>query len=425
MAESSVETAQNPAWKKTYKVVGAILIMSLLAKLAYAFLVYVYKFNFQSYGYSDFLISFEGGFVRRGLFGQMLMWLNSTLGIQPQYVIIFVCLAAYAFILAFFLNKFKAKGYCWWLLLTPLACGLFFFLIRKDYLMYCILIGMLYLVREEQPSLLKRIAAVALGIFCLYLHEAFLFWGIALLAIVMLTQKHQFKVNAALILVILANFAVLSYFKGDSTTAYKIIDAWNGVLPGSPLSFTEDNSIGALSWTTGFAAVKHITANTGGKELYYLGILFWPLCFCAVYYFYSFYFVTFKPRKGNFDLKAQNQLSFLFLFMSVCLFPMFAALSCDYGRLFQYAVIGSLAAFLILDEKVKERMLPGRIETGIQRTNLFLGRQFVPTRGLMITLLLFGGISPCYFDLYDAIAQSPVGSIAFIVFQAAGQLLLH
>lgn len=401
------------------------MILSLIAQLAFSALNYIIHLDFQSYAYSEFLISFSGGFVRRGLLGEILLWITSATGLEPQYVIIPICIIAYSFVFIFLWRKFKEKGYCWWLILSPLLCGLVFFIIRKDYLLYCVMIGMFYLVKDADPSFWKRVAASALALLGLYLHEAFIFWGIPLFALALLTHKNQFKINLLLVCLLLINFAILCYYKGDSAIAHSIVASWQQLLPDQKIFYTHDNSIGALSWTLDGTAKFHINHNTGGRALYFMGVMFWPLCFCVVYYYLNFFFMAFKPTNSTFGPSAQSRLSYMFLLVSVCLLPMFAVLSCDYGRLFQYAAISSLSAFLIFDRSVQERIMTENIKNRIQRMNTFIGRQFVPTKGVMITLLLFFGISPCYFDLQTSFDSSPVGSIVYYLFKFAEKILFH
>lgn len=386
------------------------MILSLLVKLAYFALNDIINLNLQNWGYSEFLISFGGGFVRRGVIGEFLMWITSTTGILPQYIIIPICLLAYFFVLYFFLIKFNSKGYNWWILLSPILCGFTFYIIRKDYLLYCILISMLYLVRESQPKLWKCIFAVVLGIFALFIHEAFIFWGIPIFILILLTQKEKIKTNFLMCGVLLFIFGLLCVFKGDINIANSINSSWNNILPNNPLSFTKHNSIGALSWSTIDAIKHHVPLNIGSSYTCF-GLIYWPLCYCVVYYFISFFFIAFQPKNASFDKIAQSQLSYLFLTISICLLPMFTILSCDYGRIFQYTAISSFAAFFILDNSVKERIIPKSVQSKIFGLNSYLSNIFVPTKGLLVTLMLVIGISPFYFNIYAGMIQSPIGTL--------------
>lgn len=395
-----------------YKVVSLIMILSLLVNMAYFAKTDFLNFSLDSWGYSEFMISFSGGFVRRGLFGQLLIWFTTVTGLSPAYIIIPISLAAYTFVLYFFCKIFRKKGYNWWILLSPLMCGFVIYIIRKDYLLYCVMIGMLYLVRDGQPNITKRLLATSLAVLGLFLHEAFIFWGIPIFALVLLTQKKQLKINSLFILVILIVFLIQCMYHGDESYATTIFSTWNNILPDNPLSYDlQNNSIGALAWGTSDTIIHHLDQNTGGAPAGYTGALYWPIFYCVVYYFISFFFVAFQPKKENFDKTSQTQLSYLFILVSVCLLPMYAGLSCDFGRLFQYAVIGSFAGFFILNENVRARLMTYKIQSDIQSFNNVLGCMYVPKRAMLVTLLLLIGVSPCYYDLYSSISMSPIGSL--------------
>jgi len=362
------------------------------------------------YGYSDFLINFSGGFVRRGLPGEVLLWTTAHTGIHPYIIITAICIAAFGFVLWFFLSKFKKEGYCWWMVLSPLLCGLMSYLIRKDYLLYAIIICMFLLVKGRNPAMWKKVLAFALGILGLMLHEAFIFWGIPLFALILLKDRDQRPLNILMIAGLLALFGVLCIFNGDAATAQSIIDSWNSVLPGRPLRLVYNDSIGALAWRVKDTMLAHISLNIGADQRY-AGAIYWPVCYIAVYYLVTFFFSAFKPRNSKFGEAERTRRSSMFLIVSVCLLPMFSVLSCDYARLFQYATLTSFAAFLILDEAVIQQTIPQAVQVKVAALNNALARLVHPSKGLLIILLLLIGISPGYFNPVSGIIQSPIGAL--------------
>jgi len=387
------------------------MILSFFSRFKIIFVNFFEPTNIQGYGFTEFLINFEGGFVRRGLLGEVLLWITTHTGIHPHIIITAICLLSFGFVLSFFLLAFKKNGYCWWIVFSPLLCGFLVYFIRKDYLLYSVLIGMLWLVRDSDPILWKKLLAFALGILGLMLHEAFVFWGIALFALVLFTDRNQRPLNILLIAGLMVLFMLLCIFKGDQFIAQSIIDSWNSLLPGEPLELIHDDSIGALTWQLKETMFFHIKQNTGGYSHSYLGVIYWPMCLMVVYYFITFFFSVFKPKRSTFGVAERTQLSSLFLIVVICLLPMSMVLSCDYGRLFQYAAITSFAAFLILKDDVKQRIIPKTIQMKVAGFNNLLTRLVHPNKGLLVILLFFIGISPSSFHLDSSLAQSPIGYI--------------
>jgi len=90
--------------------------------------------DFSGFGYTEFMINFQGGFVRRGLMGELLYWLCSATGFSPFVISYTMCVAAWIIVVSFFLYKFKNKCWNWWILMSPLFLGATFNMVRKDYL---------------------------------------------------------------------------------------------------------------------------------------------------------------------------------------------------------------------------------------------------------------------------------------------------
>ena len=53
-----------------------------------------------SWQFSDWLINYQGGFVRRGLLGQLLLVANQRFGLDPYVVVLVVTLGAYVLLCA-------------------------------------------------------------------------------------------------------------------------------------------------------------------------------------------------------------------------------------------------------------------------------------------------------------------------------------
>ena len=385
------------------------MVLSVALRLRQQFLDMLSEKAMQTYSFTELMINFQGGLVRRGLLGEVLLWLTSTTGISPHLTIATLCLIAYALVTWFFFKKFKAGGYNWWLILSPLMCGFVVAIIRKDFMLYGVVICVFCLMRNADPAPWKRTLAFLLAVFGLMLHEAFFFWGIPIFALILISDRKHLFVNSLQLLILLAIFGVLCHFKGDMHTANAILDSWNAVIDGSPLQFEQRNSIGALTWDTKETMIHHFKLNGYTN----FGLVYWPLCAIVIYYFISFFFTAFKPSKAKYGTADQTRLSAMMLTLLICLLPMFTVLSCDFGRLYQYTIITSIAAYLILDKSVIDRMLPAWFQRFVSSLNRAMSTILPPSKGLIAILLLIIGISPYWFNPTASMIASPVGTIGF------------
>ena len=70
------------------------------------------------YTYTDWLINYEGGFVRRGLLGQIIFELSKFLNIKLQFILLFIQIVIYCtYFFLFYLLFLKRKINFFWILI--------------------------------------------------------------------------------------------------------------------------------------------------------------------------------------------------------------------------------------------------------------------------------------------------------------------
>ena len=227
-----------------------------------------------SWTIGDWLISYAGGFVRRGLPGQVLYILAKVAHVSPIYIIWIWCCIAFV-LLAVLLYRLAgsqldpvllASPFC---LLMPLLGDYFF---RKDVtiaLLYglCLLI-FLNSARSSQPhhQFWCIVGVNCVGILAVLSHESFLFFGLPSLLWI---APHCLKAHPGSILIglpfwargfiylfpiIIASIAVL-VFKGSGQHALLIHQAWVQIAglfanqSGLNTSRPPDGAINALGWS--------------------------------------------------------------------------------------------------------------------------------------------------------------------------------
>ena len=131
-----------------------------------------------SWGITEYLINYEGGFVRRGLLGHILLLLHQMTGISPYYSIVIIALAAYLFVVFFLFKGFIKNGYPIFFLPFVAVLGnpiLNGFWLRKDSLILCLFILALIIFKKKNiASAFVASVIMAVGIL---IHEALFFCG--------------------------------------------------------------------------------------------------------------------------------------------------------------------------------------------------------------------------------------------------------
>jgi hypothetical protein len=383
-----------------------LLLVLYFIKVIYA-VVYTYSTEpFSGYGFTELMINFQGGFVRRGLVGELLFRFCQATGSSPFKIIFGICLLAWVSVVAWFIYKFKQKNYCWWLLMSPLFLGGTFNIIRKDYICYIILFTVLYLL-AQRPQITRYLLAGVFLILGLSIHEAFIFWGFPIAMLLMVVRKPLRIAGIVISLAVIGAFLILCYFKGDAQVAEAIYDSWNNMLGSGILEKTYNNSVGAIGWETLSAVRSHLRHNFFSVEYGKMTIFVRLFMMMVVYYlFTNFLYVFNRDLDSKNRVILRNRIGSLFIISLVCLLPMFLFLSCDYGRLYQYIIITTFATVLIISGKQTDMILPNWYVERVAQFNNGLAKVVVPSKGLMVILLFIVMVTPFCFSINEAIERN-------------------
>lgn len=103
--------------------------------------IYNSIYTFQFFDFSDLFINYQGGFIRRGLLGEIFYHFYLK-GINPVYLAYIISLLSYVVIVVYMIRNFRKHGYA--LEFLPISFllggvgifGLAFF--RRDFIIMCI-----------------------------------------------------------------------------------------------------------------------------------------------------------------------------------------------------------------------------------------------------------------------------------------------
>lgn len=212
----------------------------------------------------EWLINYEGGFVRRGLFGSIIYKLSYGLNINPFLIVnIFSFLIFISFL---YLLKDTRKYFSSLFLLSPivsLAPLLGNYLVRKDIsgiVAYALCTNLILKKKNITNFLLINL----ISSISILNHESYIFYSIPSLFLLnfFITTKKTISNNIfykiyKTIIFILPTFLVtilVFYFKGNYEIAFKINESWlnlSSIITSKQFffDFFPAGAIGSLSWT--------------------------------------------------------------------------------------------------------------------------------------------------------------------------------
>lgn len=394
-------------------VVWVLLILDLIYKLWRAYRLYTLPGMINGNYFTEFLINYSAGFVRRGLTGEWLHSFCQSTGIAAQTVIVIFSVLAWAAVWIFFLRGFRSKRLSPWLIFSPLFLGYTLDIIRKDYLCYLLIILLLYVVRAR-PRVLTRLAAMLIICFGLLIYEPFILFGVPVAALLMLGQRKCRVWSVVTLTVAAVVFLLTCRYSGSRDMALTIFASWRGLLGDETLMLSEWNSIGALGWETLPTFKLHLRCNFYSEDFGAatgLVRLFGMVC----YYYLMTNFLPVFSCKPDEQTAMRNRIGLLYILSLLCLLPMFLVLSCDYCRLYQYIAVVTYATIIIIPSQRIDNLLPGKIGARaanlVVRLNNFLTATVVPTKGTLLIMLFICAATPYQYSLIEAAQQSIGGSL--------------
>lgn len=312
-------------------------------------------------GMSEFLINYQGGFVRRGLIGELLYFLTTTTGIDCRLVIIPFCCTTFLLLTLFLLYAFQRNNICWWILpLNFVLFGLDF--IRKDTCMMLIVAMVLSAyarVRNVPGKLFLVNCFLLLG---LNVHECtFFIIGFFMTALILFDPQLRLSLfkRCVAILPFGCMMAALSFFHGNERIALDVFNSLAKIYPHDFGNFASTGTIASLSWPTSYAIKFHYQMNFVASDGFVCGFWLKPVLWVVTFFLTArlpFILQQAENQQTRTDLHAY--LSAM-IFQWAAMFPLFTVLHADTGRALAYWSVSSLLIYIILPTECIEASIPG------------------------------------------------------------------
>ena len=321
--------------------------------------------SYQSWEISEWLINYEGGFVRRGIIGQLLWSLEQWFPYDIRVALMGICIVASAIFLCIILRVFKKEG--WTLLIIPTGFCLGFTLFnlwgRRDYISLMLMLSLFLLFRHVLHHPRKWFAWAAfyvLSALQILIHEASFFYTFP---IIMLYSFHhnrsqQLSMTKSLctsflqFLPVILVMGAACLFKGNENVAQAIWDSWVPVV-GRYQAETSKMGWGvfALTWSPQMIFPSHFSTSLMGDA----SPAVWRIPLVILNLLAAYYLVTRlnAVNMGLYRPKPMNHvmMSNVALIQFIAMLPMFTVLSCDWGRTIPYWVISSLMFYCVFKKE--------------------------------------------------------------------------
>jgi hypothetical protein len=336
--------------------------------------------NAQHWGLTEWLINYSGGFVRRGLPGEVIQLLN----FDPRMTAIFISFIALIFLLRYlYLNS---KHYFdFYIILSPVFMGFVYYggVLRKDILLMLTLAFLLKNIVSNGYVILS----VLLITFGILSHELFFFVSIPIITVFLIYNKKPpinylaFSIYPTLLMIFLI------FYKGDITIATAINDSWSVSFDqycSSCNNSVPSAAIGAISWT----ASKGLSLSASLLKSP-ITIFTW-LIIIAACYFISLGLI--KREKDKFSWAS------IMAFQFISISPLFIV-GWDFGRWINIWMISSLLIII-------------NFRNYLPKFNFPIGEKIIPTSKLPILFLIVPG---CCISVVSMISTHPLGKLAALV----------
>lgn len=384
-------------------------VLFLLALLAHFIKQFLQPYGMDSWGVSEFLINYQGGFVRRGLLGEILFSFAKHFDINIEVTVKIISGIFYILLCYFFTRSFLKKGYSLYILPLCFFLGAFVLAdvwLRKDTMMLCFFIAIIWLYNKKNLSAIIKIFFInLLSILMILIHEVFVFFSIPALFFLfsyLFKRKNiivSFLLSFLSLLPSVIAFMLVILKHGDQNTAQIIWNSWQDLYSINKTDVPSMNAIGAIGWTGSHALNFHIKSNFLQIDSGILSSYVWLITFPLLYYIATNALLVFRKTKTSFTEHDKTILSSVLLFQLLFLIPVFCLLSCDYIRITSYWISSSFAIFLIIPHDTIEKLFPSIVIDKINQFNKFIYNILAPTKAIIFLMMLLIGISEWSFTL--------------------------
>ena len=326
---------------------------------------YSFYSEYSSWQYVEWLMNYQGGFVRRGLSGEFLYQIHQFLGIKLDLLILVTVCTIYFYISFFLYKSVKYIQSSYINILIFLSPGFFLYPVmnsevigRKD-ILFCLLLGFFVFLEKKLNDRFLFLFTI-LAIFFLSLsHSIFLFYSPYLVFLFFLIKSNRsIKIKTYEILsfpmCILTIFLLIFFNQGNQTIVYEICNSVKGYVSSECLNE------GQMYWL-GNNVKSHLMAQSikiNHFKIYLIALV-------AVFLFIGIKFYNSRFKIKYYNLQKVNPL-FVLILLFFFTIPVYY-LGSDWGRYISLSYTGSFFIFIYC---IKESLFYKNYEINIKKITL-------------------------------------------------------
>ena len=332
---------------KTTYFIGFLLILTFLVTSSNIIQFFFERASFQ---YSDWLINYQAGFIRRGLIGEIFFQISSLLNLRLDYLLLFFVLSLYViFYVNFFkiIKKINFKLIDFFIILSPLS---FFYTAfeqkasgRKEIIFLSLL--SLFIVLLKRIPINKQIYVMILfTVITALTHSGLIFYNIYFLILFLCINSKigLKKLIFKSIPFILSSIIILTLISLNSTmNEFELKTMCLSIIEYLP-NCGKGDYIDTLTWGLDYNF-------EGNKSLWFSNSYFASYFLSFIFCFGFFLFLSAKSTIKNINF------FYVIIICLICSLPLYF-IGADYGRYLYLSYISSiLVYYFLLSENIVKR----------------------------------------------------------------------
>lgn len=318
------------------------------------------------WGITDYLFNYQGGFLRRGLIGEILLFVSTYSYIPLHSAIIGVGVLSFLFSIGILFHIYKKMKL---IPILPLFVLMPIVGYRRDFFVifisYWIYNALFCFIRSLKIWPLVIFVTLTCATIIIYEPSFFFIYPISILILYNARDKmgsYRLRLkNGLLLLAPIFCMAIVCAAKGSAETAVVVWNSWNHIYKPYGLESVPNFIPDALSFmsnSTMDAFMYHLRMNFGIACGCTLGFNPFLLAGFVFFIFGFYYLITMIPSVSIRNATDRILIGNICAFQFFCLIPMFTVLSCDYGRTINYVIYSSYYLYYLLKINRIDLLIP-------------------------------------------------------------------
>ncbi len=399
----------------------------------------IHGYQKESWQITEMLINYRGGFVRRGLLGEIFWQLNYNFNLSPYNTILFVCTISYLVFIILFVKIFKKKGYPIFILPFVFFLGgpiINDFIIRKDVIIILLFVLIIYFSNKRSKGYLFFVNLFL--ILALLIHEEIGFFCFPVLFLIFLNNNRSISkissntIKSGILSIVqlipaIVTFGLVLYYNGSYIIAGKIWDSWKPVqFPIQDNNFSEiPAAIDGISWPLKRSLAHTVYTLKNFNDGIYAPIAWFFILILVYYLLTNINKLNSKIRnyKTTSEFNKIN-ISNILILQIISFIPLFI-LGCDYGRwVFLWVTSSFTILALMPDQKITD-FLPKYLTVVSSKLNDILNSILSTSKEFIYSIVLFIGVPACNWDIPTYLSSNSVFIIISYLSKLIQLPLLH